>query len=95
MSYNVITNCQSCQAPIRWVKTWKNGKAMPLDAEPVPDGNIVLIGGKSVVINPKTEDGPEHEGCTHPTHCRVPDMAHYKSHFATCPNSRSHRKAGG
>jgi hypothetical protein len=33
-------NCRSCGAAILWVKT-RNGKSMPLDAEPCPDGTLV------------------------------------------------------
>jgi hypothetical protein len=33
--------CNSCGAPIRWSRTLK-GSYMPLDAEPNPDGNVVL-----------------------------------------------------
>jgi len=31
--------CRSCGAAIRWGRT-QSGKAMPLDAEPVPDGTL-------------------------------------------------------
>jgi len=34
--------CTSCMAPILWASTEK-GKAIPLDRDPVPDGNLVLV----------------------------------------------------
>ena len=36
--------CRSCGAPILWVRA-ERGKMMPLDAEPNPAGNIILIDG--------------------------------------------------
>lgn len=37
-----MTTCRHCGARIRWVVTAKRGKPMPLDAEPSPEGNVVL-----------------------------------------------------
>lgn len=33
--------CSACGAPIRWERTEK-GKAMPLNQEPDPKGNVIL-----------------------------------------------------
>lgn len=38
-----MPRCRSCRAPIRWAWT-RNGKAMPVDAEPNPAGNVQLVG---------------------------------------------------
>lgn len=71
------TTCKSCGAPIFWAKT-VNGKPMPLDAEPVLDGRIILEGQTAIVVGSAyVRDG----------------TARYDSHFATCPNARSHRRA--
>jgi hypothetical protein len=75
-----MTECQSCHAPIRWVRTEK-GKRMPLDADPCPDGNIVLVDGVAHVM--KQEE--------------LGDMffrpgQRFKSHFATCAHAASHRR---
>ena len=43
-----VSTCRSCGAAIVWAKT-TTGKSMPLDAEPVPDGNIVLHEGVAYV----------------------------------------------
>lgn len=75
-----ITECRSCKAKIFWVKTEK-GKAMPLDAMPFPDGNIVLCEATETAhVLAKKEVGSLQLG------------PRYKSHFATCPNSAKHRK---
>jgi hypothetical protein len=41
----VSDRCKSCGAPIEWATSAKTGKAIPLDAEPAADGNLVVIDG--------------------------------------------------
>lgn len=76
--------CKSCKATVIWVTT-EDGKAMPVDAAPVRNGNIRLEGSAArptaVYVQPLLET-PEHEA-----------MPHYVSHFATCPDAQVHRKA--
>lgn len=68
--------CKSCGAPIRWLTTLR-GKQIPIDPEPVPNGNVVIEGnGRARVIgNGAPADGPL-----------------YQSHFASCPSSAQHRR---
>lgn len=68
--------CRSCGARIFWMKT-TNGKLAPIDAEPSPDGNMVLRDDVAHVVKKGDlfETGPKH-----------------KNHFATCPNAASHKK---
>ena len=73
--------CKSCGAMMTWVKS-ENDKAVPLDAEPVEDGNIVFV-ADGVVHFLKKGEAPSLFG----------DGKRYKSHFATCPNAVKHRKA--
>jgi len=74
------SRCSSCDAPIIWAVT-DAGKRMPLDAEPAPDGNVVLtrVGGQA-----RARKGSEFG----------PNMPRHKSHFATCPNANQHRGKG-
>lgn len=44
---NPAGRCASCDARIVWSRT-KAGKAMPLNYEPVDDGNVVLNGRRYV-----------------------------------------------
>lgn len=76
-----MSTCRSCNAEIRWERT-AAGKRIPLDPEPVPDGNL-FIGGDGLVrsyhglpLGVGLEDEP----------------ARYVTHFATCPNSAEHRR---
>lgn len=45
--------CKSCQAPIFWLRT-VTGKRIPVDPEPVDNGNIVLRDGYAEVVPPTT-----------------------------------------
>jgi hypothetical protein len=67
-----------------WAKT-SGGKNMPLDPEPVSDGNIVrgafIEAGRAVFT--ATPYNAEH----HAGHKR------YRSHFVTCPNAAEHRRS--
>lgn len=71
--------CRSCPAPIVWALTAVKRKPIPIDPEPVDDGNIVLerMDGELVAFPISLFNG---------------DAPTYVSHFATCPNSARHRK---
>ena len=70
--------CRSCGASVIWCTTVKN-KPMPVDAEPVADGNLVLSDdfGRS--------DVPAAFPAL-PMDKAAGDTL-YKSHFATCPDA--------
>jgi hypothetical protein len=74
--------CRSCGAKIFWAKTVR-GRAIPLDVEPSPKGNIILKGGLAHYITAATRaeraDGEA-----------VPEV--YLTHFATCPFAGTHRR---
>ena len=72
------TTCTACGAPIRWERSAK-GVANPLNPEPDPNGNVVLIEGVSYYIGkypPREWD----------------DLPRYTSHFVNCPEAASFRK---
>jgi hypothetical protein len=68
--------CQSCGAAILWRKNVKSGRPMPLDAEPTPSGNTVLVGDDYAETLAKGD-------------ARWNSDARYRSHFATCPQGRA------
>lgn len=85
-SLTPTTPCSGCGAPIAWRLTVK-GKKMPVDPDPVPDGNIVLNRGGLVVVldrerMAKLEARTDRE--------RWP---RFVSHFVTCPHRAAFRKA--
>lgn len=80
-----MSACRSCGAAILWART-KNGKAMPLDAEPTPEGNVVLTGevvpsARGAVPICEVLAGPDLFGAP----LRMP-------HHATCPQADKWRR---
>ncbi len=73
--------CKSCQAPISWATC--GGSLIPLDAQPREVGNFAVHRNErgDLIARPlkagEQPDAYEKAGI---------------SHFATCPNSASHRR---
>jgi hypothetical protein len=80
--------CRSCGADIVWAKMIPSGKANPLDAKPVADGNLFAW-----VVGDALES--EHSGrkTERVQRAIARGQKRYTSHFSTCPNSREHRRA--
>lgn len=74
-------SCHSCGEPIVWCRT-ETGKRMPVNVEPVTEGNLVLIPGPLPEVRSASRGG------------REPGQLLYVSHFATCKTASRHRKAG-
>lgn len=75
--------CRSCGAPVIWRKHVRTGRPMPIDWEPSPKGNLVLLGADSYGLVASGLEGSP--GC-------------HLSHFATCPKAddwRRKRPSGG
>ena len=73
--------CRSCGAPVRWV-TMPSGRSAPLDPEPHPDGNVVMV--SATRARPLTANRIAQAG-------KLPEPR-YRSHFVTCPNASEHRR---
>jgi hypothetical protein len=78
----MTARCGSCGRAIRWVTT-ENGKAMPLDCDPTPDGNVIPI--------------PQGEGIESLAHVLRKDeqppegTRRFTTHWQTCPTAVQHR----
>ncbi len=77
-----MSTCRSCGARILWATT-TNDRRIPIDADPVPDGNLVLTypspaAALAIVVDPAQP--------------MLDDPPRYVSHFSTCPNADQHRK---
>jgi hypothetical protein len=84
--------CRSCKAPVTWVRT-EGGNSMPVDAEPVDSGNIVLshrIVGQPPLALYQSRDMIEQ--LRRESAAREEPLRLFRSHFASCPNARQHRK---
>jgi hypothetical protein len=73
-----VSVCRSCQAPIVWAVT-DAGRAMPVDAEPVEDGNLIL-------------EYPTLAGAPRLVRTVEAGTGTHVSHFATCPDAAQHRR---
>jgi hypothetical protein len=68
---------------MRWAMT-EAGKRMPLDPDPVPDGNIIPV------PNPAGGDPLAHS--LHKGETPPEGTPRFTSHYATCPQADQHRK---
>lgn len=81
-------HCRSCGAPIQWAETRK-GRRIPLDPDPAEDGNVVIV--KEVRVGALYRNVADVLSAA-ALAALSPDRLRFKSHFATCPNARSHRR---
>ena len=70
-----MSSCKSCGTRITWLETAGGGR-LPVDDDPVPNGNVVAVGRMAKVFN-----NPEAAGAAYP------DEPRYVSHFVTCPQA--------
>lgn len=81
----VQTICVSCKAPIFWaiVRGVKRGsKPMPVDFEPVENGNLRMVKAESPVVMTMSMQLELGE---------VDDGVRYVTHFVTCPDADNWR----
>lgn len=79
-----ITTCRSCNARIVWARTAFNGTPMPIDVDPVDNGNILVeeqehSGRLTALVLPPGDE-------------RIISETTYTSHFATCPDGDQWRR---
>lgn len=74
--------CGACKERIIWAKTTA-GRSMPLNPDPSPDGNVMLIEGVATVLGKHTSEDVRLSG-SEPL---------YVAHWSTCPNAADFRKA--
>lgn len=77
--------CRACHAPMMWAITDVTGKRVPLDPEPVADGNVIIVarnrkGTPIVQFLKKGQDPLDSEA------------ARYVTHHVTCTDPESFRK---
>jgi hypothetical protein len=84
MTERQLSTCQSCGASILWVRTLSK-RRMPLDADPKPTGNVVIVkhvnGG---------EVGVYLSGSNLEFYSDIKER--YVSHFSTCPDAKTWRR---
>lgn len=80
--------CPSCENQVRWVRS-SNGKWMPIDPEPAPKGNLVIVNGVATVVTKENEAELSTDPLTRERRPR------YVSHFTTCPDAHRYRRRTG
>ena len=76
-----LARCRSCGAPIFWCVT-VNGKRIPIDRVPAPDGNVTLS---------RTKTG-DLLAVVHAASFPPPGAKRWQSHFRSCRNAKEHRR---
>lgn len=78
----MTARCRSCGAAILWATNDHTGGGIPVDAEPVANGNITLDrSGPKVLAHVLRKGEDVAEG-----------TARYQSHFSTCPQAKTWRR---
>jgi hypothetical protein len=77
--------CSTCKARVRWAIMSDSGRPIPLDYEPVENGNIQLAaarvrGGAPIAVIVPEDRREKLKGSL------------YVAHFATCPDANEHRR---
>lgn len=80
--------CRSCDGLMMWATTGIKGGFIPVDPDPVDNGNIVLDFGRTGNLPRASVLGPLE------LQLLEPGVARYVSHFVTCPQADEHRKEG-
>lgn len=79
-----VVRCRGCGGPMRWAQNETTGRRVPIDPDPVPDGNLVLVALRPGAT-PLVRYLRKHEPV-------APTSPRYVSHFATCPQADQFRK---
>lgn len=77
--------CNSCHAQIWWALT-AEGKSMPINQQPDPDGTVSTdqSGIVEIITDPVEKERLRRRG-----------RKFYTAHFATCPEADQHRRRQG
>jgi len=75
--HDELARCSSCDRPIMWKRHKTSGKWAPIDLQPVPSGNLLLV-----------PDDPDFY-----RHAQPWDEPgdRYTNHFQTCPHAQTWR----
>lgn len=79
-----LSRCRGCDASVWWAITEKNGKFIPLDPDPSPDGNLRPTG------EDRTTDRGRVPVVAHAAAGSSGEL--YMPHHATCPSAKYYSK---
>ena len=78
-------SCRSCGAPVLWATVELSGKQMPVDADPAPEGNVLIQREPGRVWARVLTGHDLHQA-------RHEDEPLHRSHFSTCPDAATWRR---
>lgn len=93
-----MSECRACRREIEWVIVQETGRRMPLDPNPVDDGNVVKLGvtdaetGAAFVKVLRKNEQPTFPSIAQTVGGIQPTQEVYRSHFSTCPGADEFRK---
>lgn len=71
----MFARCNACNAEIQVVRMLRRPAAIVVDAEPHPEGTVILVAGGAMELSPALAKPGEQVG-----------TARYRKHADTCPN---------
>lgn len=99
-----VKACRSCNANVIWVIGEKADRKtgqftrMPLDAEPVPNGNVVVVSGPDPILGEGFPEIPIARYLNRVEQAQLRPIGasevgpRFVSHFGTCPQAKNWRK---
>ncbi len=85
MSLPRQAQCKSCGAPIYWATCISTGNPMPVDVDPVSNGNVLLYRRSNGLLRAEVLGKDV---------ARSPERKYRLNHFATCKHADQHHKEG-
>lgn len=73
-------HCRSCGAEVVWRKHLSTGNLAPINAEPDPTGNVILVGDAEYYVLRRSDPTPP------------ADIERYTAHHSTCPHAEQWRQ---
>ncbi len=83
-----ITRCTACKAPIFFALS-SAGRRLPIDAEPVDTGNVIIDGQER---DPRNGELMPKAIVLGKADTPLGDPVRFVSHFSTCPNAGQFRR---
>ena len=80
----------SCGAPMVWARWKRSREKVPLDPDPVVDGNVVIVA--VIAGEPQVELVSHLDPPSLLDDPNMPEPARFVTHFTTCPQAKEHRK---
>jgi hypothetical protein len=75
-----MSRCRSCHAEVFYAVHLTTGKEAPIDANPTPAGNVIVLSDGHYYVLRRGDPTPPK------------DVARYTAHYSTCPQAEAWRR---